>query len=101
MGPCFGARQGSTMRFLAIIAALAATAFTFAQQDVKGQSQLAGGTGQFGTTYSYKNGFNMAILGAHYTLDAFDAYTKILGDQDKKLVVLDLAIKNASKSDSF
>jgi hypothetical protein len=84
------------------IAAIAIFGIASAQKtEVKGQGQLNGGTAQFGTIYSLKNGFNFEILSAHYTLEPFNAYTPITGDTDKKILVLDIAIKNASKEDSF
>src|SRR3569833_3811994 len=42
---------------------------------VKGQGQLAGGTGQFGTIYSLNNGFNYEILSAAYSLEPIPAYS--------------------------
>lgn len=71
------------------------------QAPVKGQQQIAGGTGVFGTTYSLKNGFNFAILGGRYTLDPYDGYESITPQTDQKLLVLDVAIKNANPGDNF
>lgn len=68
---------------------------------VKGQGQLAGGNGQFGTVYSLKNGFNFAILGARYTMDPFVAYEQLTPKADQKLLVLDIAIKNARPEDAY
>lgn len=79
-----------------------AVSSSFAQQNqVKGQNQLAGGAAQFGVVYSLKNGFNLAVLGARYTLEPYNAYTYLLADSDKKNLVLDLAVKNATSQDAF
>jgi len=84
------------------LVALCSFAIAFAQKnDVKGQGQVAGGDGQFGTIYSLKNGFNFEILGAHYTLEPYNASTAITADADKKILVLDIAIKNAQDGDNF
>lgn len=67
----------------------------------KGQGQMVGGDGQFGTVYSLKNGFNFAILSARYTVEAFSAYSPVTPTTDQKLLVLDFAIKNAKPADNF
>jgi hypothetical protein len=71
------------------------------KNDVKGQGQLAGAAGTFGTVYSLKNNFNFAVVGARYTLEPFDAYVSAIAEPDQKIVVLDLAIKNVMKQDNF
>lgn len=70
------------------------------QNQTKTQGQLAGGNGQFGVIYGIPS-FNFVILGARYTLDLYDAYGGIINDADSKIVVLDIALKNTEKSDSF
>lgn len=75
---------------------------TAAQKNqTKGQGQLAGASGQFGTIYSLQNQFNFAILGARYTLEPFVAYAPVAANTTSKVVVLDLSFKNVSKSDNF
>lgn len=68
---------------------------------VKGQKQIAGGGGEFGTTYSLKNGFNFAIVGARYSIDPFDAYSRVIPTKDEKLLILDIAVKNAQSEDAY
>ncbi len=68
---------------------------------VKGQGQLVGGSGQFGTVYSLQNGFNFEILSARYTLEPFLAYEALIAHEDQKLLVAEVAIKNVQKSDNF
>ena len=93
-----------------VFAAIVTASPTFAQSakpkpgakpPVKGQAQLTGGNGQFGTVYSLQNGFNFEILSAHYSLEPFIAYETLTAKTDEKLVVLDIAIKNAQKGDEF
>ncbi len=66
-----------------------------------GHGQLAGGNGRFGTVYSLKSGFNFEILDARYTLEPYKAYETLIAGTDEKLLVADIAIKNASKGDNF
>jgi len=68
---------------------------------VKGQGQLAGGNGQFGAIYSLQNGFNFTILSARYTLEPFIAYETLMAGADQKLLILDIAVKNARKEDNW
>ena len=68
---------------------------------VKGQQQIAGANGQFGTVYSLKNGFNFAILSARYTLEPFIAYETVKAETEKKIFVFDFAVKNADPEDKF
>ncbi|MBI5707808.1 MAG: hypothetical protein HZC36_12560 [Armatimonadetes bacterium] len=69
--------------------------------DVKGQGQLVGINGDFGAIYSLKNGFNVAILSARYTVEPFDCYALPVLQGDQKFVVLDIAVKNAKPEDNF
>lgn len=71
------------------------------QNQTKGQGQLQGGNGQFGTVYTLTSNFNFEIVGARYTLEPFNAYTVVTAGTDKKLLVLDIAVKNVSTSDNF
>jgi hypothetical protein len=89
------------MRASFILAAVLASSLVVAQNDTKGQQQLVGGTGQFGTTYSLKNGLNFAILAGRYSVAPYNSYGALSVDNDHKLVVLDLAIKNATPQDQF
>lgn len=66
---------------------------------VKGQSQMAGGNGQFGQIYTLDDGFNFEILAAHYTMDPFPAYEYQIAGPDQKVLVIELALKNANPSD--
>ena len=68
---------------------------------VKGQGQLAGGNGQFGTIYSLNNGFNYEILSAAYSLEPFPAYSPIHAKTAEKILVLHIALKNARSEDNF
>lgn len=68
---------------------------------VQGQSQMAGGNGRFGEIYTLDNGFNFEILTAHYTMDPFPAYEYQTAGPDQKVLVIDLALKNANPSDEF
>jgi hypothetical protein len=67
----------------------------------KGQGQLAGGNGIFGQVYSLKSGFNFEILSAKYSLEPYDAYSSFSSGDGKKLLILDIAIKNNQSSDNF
>lgn len=89
------------LRLTILLSIFAVFTFSPAQNDVKGQKQLTGGLGQFGTTYTLKNGWNFTILSAKYTLDPFNSYGPVMADSDSKLVVIDFAIKNATPSDAF
>src|SRR3954469_3326725 len=68
---------------------------------VKGQGQLAGGNGQFGTVMSLDNGFNFEILSARYTLEPFLGSETLKARTDEKLLILEIAIKNAKKDDNW
>lgn len=66
----------------------------------KGQKQIAGGDGEFGTVYSLKDTFNFEVLSARYTVEPIPAHETRMAGTDKKLVVVDVAIKNAGSSDN-
>ena len=66
----------------------------------KGQKQLAGGDGAFGTVYSLKDGFNFEVLSARYTVEPLVAHESVKAGPDEKLMVLDVAVKNAGPSDN-
>ncbi len=72
-----------------------------AANQVKGQAQLAGQNGQFGTVYSLQSGFNFAVLSARYSVDPLPAYNTMTAGTDEKLLVLDFAIKNAKPEDNW
>lgn len=82
-----------------LILSLAVAALIYGQNDVKGQHQLAGGAAQFGKVYSLKNNFNFEILAARYTLEAYDAYYPMSADSEHKIVVIDIALKDATQDD--
>jgi len=72
-----------------------------ARNQSKGQKQIAGGDAEFGAVYSLKDGFNFEVLSARYTVEPIPAHDTRTALADKKLVVLDVAIKNAGPSDSY
>ncbi len=72
-----------------------------APNTVKGQAQLQGLNGRFGTVYSLQDGFNFAILSARYSVDPFAAFTTLAPGTDEKLLILDVAIKNARPADNW
>lgn len=67
----------------------------------KGQSQVAGDIGRFGTIYTLKNGINFEILSARYQLTPFPCYNKLYARADEKLLVLAVAVKNVQGDDNF
>lgn len=71
------------------------------KNETKGQGQMAGLNGEFGQVYTLDDGFNFEILGAHYTLEPFLAYETQQAGTDKKIVVIDIAMKNATASDNW
>lgn len=90
------------MRISLIICALLAVAI--AQQPkntVKGQGQMTGANCQFGTVYSLKNNFNFAILSARYTLEPVVTYGTLIAGTNDKLLVVEIALKNVAKVDSY
>jgi hypothetical protein len=68
---------------------------------VKGQGQVSGVYAQFGTTYTLKNNFNFTLLSARYTLDPLDCDCGIGAKTDEKVLVVDIALKNAAQGDNF
>lgn len=88
-------------RFLFLIATLSICAIAHTQNDVKGQAQLKGIAGAFGTVYSLQNGFNLAILEARYTVDPLNAYLGINARVDQKILVIEFSLKNARPEDNF
>ncbi len=68
---------------------------------VKGRGQLIGGIGQFGETYTLKRDFNLAVLGAHYTVEPIGDYGTNFPNADEKLLVLDVSLKNVSDRDNW
>jgi hypothetical protein len=72
-----------------------------AQNETKGQNQQAGSEGQFGTIYSLQNELNFCILSAKYTLEPFISYNRYAAETEKKLLVLDLAIKNNTTVEKY
>ena len=73
------------------------------KNETKGQGQLSGGLVKFGEVYSLKGGLNFEILKASYSMEPFASYAKETATADKKFVVLDIAIKNATpkNNDNF
>lgn len=70
------------------------------KNETKGQGQIAGGYVKFGEVYSLKSGMNFEILKAAYSMEPFLSYAKESATQEKKFVILDIAIKNATPSDN-
>jgi hypothetical protein len=66
----------------------------------KGQGQLVGGPAQFGVTYTLKGKLNFSVLAARYTLEPYSASEPLTAGTDEKLLVLDIAIKNANPNDA-
>ena len=87
--------------FLVSASLFALAALCSAQNDVKGQEQLSGALGTFGTTYSLQTHFNIAFYSAKYTLEPFDCYGEAVPDEKSKLIVFELSIKNISEEDNF
>ncbi len=71
------------------------------KNQTKGQGQIVGANGQFGTIYTLKNNINFQILSAKYTVDSYMAYTPIMPKAEEKLMVLNVAIKNVAATDNF
>jgi len=71
-------------------------------QDItKGQGQVQGGDGVFGTTYTLNSGWNFTLLKARYSIEPFNSYNTVLAKEDEKLLILTVAIKNSLPSDLF
>jgi hypothetical protein len=83
-------------------AALCAPAKQPPRNTVRGQGQLVGQNGQFGVVYSLQQGFNFAILSARFDVVPFPALNgAITAKTGEKLLIMDLAIKNAQPQDSY
>lgn len=54
----------------------------------------------FGTVYSLKDTFNFEVVSARYTVEPLIAHDTIMAGAGEKLVVLDVAIKNAGPSEN-
>jgi hypothetical protein len=67
----------------------------------KGQSQLAGGNGEFGVVYSLQDFWNEEILSAKYTLEGFNGSSNLWPTGTEKMFVLNIAIKNAKSSNQW
>lgn len=72
-----------------------------AQNDIKGQAQLKGINGVFGTVYSLKDGFNYSVLKARYTVDPVSSYNPVNALADQKILVVEFSIKNATPQDNY
>ena len=70
------------------------------KNETKGQGQLSGGLVKFGEVYSLKGGLNFEILKARYSVEPFYSYENETAHADKKFVILDLAVKNATPSNN-
>ncbi len=70
-----------------------------AKNETKGQGQLTGGFVKFGEIYSLKSGINFQIISARYTMEPIQCYNKTYARADEKLVVVQFAVKNASKNE--
>ncbi len=71
-------------------------------QDItKGQGQVQGGDGVFGTVYTLNSGWNFTLLKARYQVDPHDSYAGVRAKPDEKLLVLSVAIKNTDPSDKY
>src|SRR5437763_254947 len=68
---------------------------------VKGQKQMAGGPGVFGTVYPLNDGFNFEVIKARYSVEPYNAYETEIAKSDEKFLILTVAIKNASPEDKF
>lgn len=88
-------------RIFVLVGILSVCAIAHTQNDVKGQAQLKGISGVFGTVYSLQNGFNLAVLKARYTVDPFNAYLGVNAQVDQKILVIDFSLKNARPEDNF
>jgi hypothetical protein len=69
------------------------------KNEVKGQGQLAGASGQFGMVYSLQNGFNFAINAARYSVEPYNAFQPLFSRTDEKLFIVEFAVKNVQKED--
>ncbi len=70
-----------------------------AKNETKGQSQLSGGLVKFGEIYTLSDKMNYQILRAKYSVEPVLCYSRICATSKTKLVVVDIAVKNASPSE--
>lgn len=71
-------------------------------QDIsRAQGQLQGGAGVFGSIYTLNSGWNFSILRARYTVEPYLSYDGQFPEEDGKLLVLSIAIKNSDPADKF
>lgn len=89
------------MRKGILVAFAFATCMAGAQNDIKGQAQLKGINGVFGTVYSLKDGFNYAILRARYTVDPVRSANPVNALMDQKILVVEFSVKNATPRDNY
>ncbi len=62
----------------------------------KGQTQMSGGLVKFGEVYTLSDKMNFEILRAKYTVEPLVCYNSSSASHKSKLVVVDIAIKNAA-----
>ena len=72
-----------------------------AQNQTRGQGQVAGGDGVFGTTYTLNDGLNFQIISARYSVEPYNAYETDIARTDEKFLILTVSIKNTNTSDMF
>jgi len=72
-----------------------------AQNEVKHQDELPGPNVVMGETYSLSNSVNFTLLAARYTLEPCNSYEVVAADPDSKILVIDIAIKNANAQDLY
>ena len=61
---------------------------------------MAGADGHFGTVYTLKSNFNVALLSAHYTLEPFNYTENVYPAKNEKLLIVDIAAKNVDSKDN-
>jgi len=98
-------RNPVTLCALTVLAAASTALPTQAQSKqsppTKGQGQLVGGNGRFGTIYTLKNEWNFVIYSAHYSMEPYACYMNGSAPHVKeKLLVLDVAFKNTMSSNN-
>jgi hypothetical protein len=67
----------------------------------RGTTQVKGGDGVLGETYSLQSGFNFRITSAEFSIERFVAYENVYPKPDEKLLLMHVALKNANKEDNF
>lgn len=77
------------------------SSLSLAQNEVKHQDELPGPNVVMGETYSLANSVNLTLLAARYTLEPCNSYEILAADGDSKILVLDIAIKNANAQDLY